>query len=676
MNHHPHLLQQPQQQPLLQEPPPLQQPPPPPLPLLHQQHQQLPLPPSRFTICKRHPEEPLTGFCASCLRERLVGLDSSISTISHPKTSTTAATFKSIFRGGPSSVITDSNKDLCASTSSSSNLPELRRCKSFSGRKAEGLSIGFEPQRKSCDVRGGVPTLFNLINREEDTTNLGVCEEIRENSEEIRGNREEIRANQVIEEVEIEAEEEEEEEVLTMKDHLEQESQNKKQHSSKDLKEIAGNFWSAASVFTKKLQKWKKKQKPKKSETSTNSGLSSTNTNRHHNNKTHTELADYGRRSCDIDPRFSLDIGRISFDGPRYSLDEPRASWDGYLIGKTFPRLAPMVSVVEDVPIPVVKRSDNQIPVEDTSTFDTTPGGTAQTRDYYSSSDSSQRRRKSFDQSSSDLSQRRRKSFERSNSIRKKAAAVGAELDESKLVTNSILSPTNVEFHGAKLIGTDRDLRDSRANSLRNDDRSETQSHESVLRDFVSCSVDQKESKKSSSRWSKAWNIWGIMNKKNPSSSKDDDDDEERSNNRANVVERSFSESWQELRKDTNANGESKGGINRVLRSNSSVSSRNATNSSGAFGGGGVSSSGGAFGNVSSGGVRNVVETNGIGKKKKEEVVLERTKSARYSSSDVIDNGLLRFYLTPLRNSKRSASGNGRPKNNAQSIAKRVLGLY
>ncbi|KAI3947206.1 hypothetical protein MKX01_019859 [Papaver californicum] len=594
MNHHPHLQQQ-QQQPLLQKPPPLQ---PPPLPL--QQQQQFPLPLSRFTICKRHPEEPLTGFCASCLRERLVGLDSSISTISHPKTSTTAATFKSIFRGA-SSVIND-NKDPCASTSSS-NLPELRRCKSFSGRKAEGLSSGFEPQRKSCDVRGGIPTLFNLINKEDDTTNLGVCEEIRENSEEIRGNREEIRATQVIEEVEIEAEEEEEE-VLTMKDHLEQETQNKKQHSSKDLKEIAGNFWSAASVFTKKLQKWKKKQKPKKSETSTTSGLSSTTTNHNHNNKRHTELADYGRRSCDIDPRFSLDIGRISIDGPRYSLDEPRASWDGYLIGKTFPRLAPMVSVVEDVPIPVVKRSDNQIPVEETSTFDTTPGGTAQTRDYYSSSDSSQRRRKSFDQSSSDLSQRRRKSFERSNSIRKKAAAVGAELDESKLVTNSKLSPTNVEFHGAELIGTDTDLRDSRVNSLRNDDRSETQSHESVLRDYVSCSVDQKESKKSSSRWSKVWNIWGIINKKNPSSKDDDDDDdddEERSNNRANVVERSFSESWQELRKDTNANGESKGGINRVLRSNSSVSSRNAINSSGAFNNN-VGASGGSFGNVSSGG--------------------------------------------------------------------------
>ncbi|MCL7044769.1 hypothetical protein MKW94_026692 [Papaver nudicaule] len=468
-----------------------------------------------------------------------------------------------------------------------------------------------------------------------------------------------------------------------MKDHLEQESQNKKQqHSSKDLKEIAGNFWSAASVFTKKLQRWKKKQKPKKSETSTTSGLSSTATNHHHHNsKAHTELPDYGRRSCDIDPRFSLDIGRISFDGPRYSLDEPRASWDGYLIGKTFPRLAPMVAVVEDVvPIPVVKRSDNQIPVEDTSNFDTTPGGTAQTRDYYSSSDSSQRRRKSFDQSSSDLSQRRRKSFERSNSNRKKAAAVGAELDESRL-NSKVLSPTNVEFHGAKLIGTDRDLRDSRSNSLRNDDRSESRSHESVLRDSVSCSVDQKEPKKSSSRWSKAWNIWGIMNKKNPSSSKDDDDDEERSSNRGNVVERSFSESWQELRKDTNAGGESKGGINRVLRSNSSVSSRNAINSSGAFGSSGgafnnVSGSGGAFGNVSSSGVRNVVETSGIGKKKKEEVVLERTKSARYSSSDVIDNGLLRFYLTPLRNSKRSVSGNGRPKNNAQSIAKRVLGLY
>lgn len=36
--------------------------------------------------------------------------------------------------------------------------------------------------------------------------------------------------------------------------------------------------------------------------------------------ETQSEIADYGfgRRSCDIDPRFSLDAGRISFDDPRY----------------------------------------------------------------------------------------------------------------------------------------------------------------------------------------------------------------------------------------------------------------------------------------------------------------------------------------------------------------------
>ncbi|KAL9685700.1 hypothetical protein QQ045_023151 [Rhodiola kirilowii] len=53
--------------------------------------------------------------------------------------------------------------------------------------------------------------------------------------------------------------------------------------------------------------------------------------------ETQSEVADYGygRRSCDTDPRFSLDIGRISLDDSRYSFDEPRASWDGYLVGKT-----------------------------------------------------------------------------------------------------------------------------------------------------------------------------------------------------------------------------------------------------------------------------------------------------------------------------------------------------
>ncbi|CBI30427.3 unnamed protein product, partial [Vitis vinifera] len=167
------------------------------------------------------------------------------------------------------------------------------------------------------------------------------------------------------------------------------------------------------------------------------------------------------------------------------------------------------------------------------------PGGSAQTRDYYS-----------------DSSSRRRKSLDRSNSIRKTAAAVVADLDESKSVSN------------AKV--------DSNSNSLR-DDCSET--FEMAFRDAASVTGNgERKGSKKSSRWSKAWNIWGFIHRR--SGTKDEDDDR-------------FSR------------------VNGVFRSNSSF-------------------------------------------------VLERNRSARYSPNN-IDNGLLRFYLTPLRSSRRGQSVNTCP---------------
>ena len=231
------------------------------------------------------------------------------------------------------------------------------------------------------------------------------------------------------------------EELKTMKDHIDLDSQSKKT-SGRDFKEIAGSFWSAASVFSKKLQKWRQKQKLKKQR---NGGPGSATLpvekpiGRQYR-ETQSEIADYGfgRRSCDTDPRFSLDAGRISFDDPRYSFDEPRASLDGYLIGRTFPRMPTMVSVFEDAPVNVVSRSDTQIPVEEPPRMsmnsineddedETVPGGSVQTRDYYS-----------------DSSSRRRKSLDRSNSIRKTAAAVVAEIDELKAVSNAKVTPATV----------------------------------------------------------------------------------------------------------------------------------------------------------------------------------------------------------------------------------------
>ncbi|KMT12604.1 hypothetical protein BVRB_5g098430 [Beta vulgaris subsp. vulgaris] len=109
-----------------------------------------------------------------------------------------------------------------------------------------------------------------------------------------------------------------------MKDHIDLDSQIKKV-GSKDLKELAGSFWSAASVFSKKVRAWTRKnninQKMKKhmsgSHTIQVSGKKG-NAGRNYRD-TQSEIADYGfgRRSCDTDPRFSVDAataGQLSVD--------------------------------------------------------------------------------------------------------------------------------------------------------------------------------------------------------------------------------------------------------------------------------------------------------------------------------------------------------------------------
>ncbi|KAJ6407772.1 hypothetical protein OIU84_011131 [Salix udensis] len=305
-----------------------------------------------------------------------------------------------------------------------------------------------------------------------------------------------------------------------------------------------------------------------------------------------------------------------------------------------------MVSVVEDAPVNVVSRSDTQIPVEEPPRMsmnsineddedETVPGGSVQTRDYYS-----------------DSSSRRRKSLDRSNSIRKTAAAVVAEIDELKAVSNAKVTPATVDYiHGPKLVVPDRDFRDSNSNSLR-DDCSE--SFDMGFRDNASVVGNgERKGVKKPRRWSKAWNIWGFIHRR--SVNKDEDEDRY---SRANGVERSFSESWPELRGERN--GDVRGGFNpKMLRSNSSVSWRNSHN----FGGGSFSSA-----------RKSSVETNGNGRKKRDEFVLERNRSARYSPNNM-DNGLLRFYLTPMRNSRRNGWGKSK-SSNAQSIARSVLRLY
>ncbi|XP_057519238.1 protein OCTOPUS-like [Amaranthus tricolor] len=668
--------------------------------------EQLPPPPQPpqphrlSTSCDRHPDEHFTGFCPSCLCERLAVLDKSSSAAASASTGRKSASsaIKSLFKP-------NNENTLRGRASSSSFLPELRRTKSFSGGKNEGGFLGFsgvfEPQRKSCDVRGR-STLFSLFSQDDVKRNPVINENEASTSVVIdfKGEEEEFHDNDNGVEIQVLEEENEIVECINdnntcsnemisgqkadlkpMKDHIDLDSQNKKV-GSKDLKELAGSFWSAASVFRKKLRgAWSRKNKLKKHMNGSHSvqvTVSGKKGNAGRNYRdTQSEIADYGfgRRSCDTDPRFSLDAGRfsvdagpgrfsidaarMSFDDVRYSFDEPRASWDGYLVGRTFPRtIPPMVSVVEDAPAPVlapvpamaVSRKDGQIPVEEPRRSSVSingdepiPGGASQTKDYYS-----------------DSSSRRRRSLDRSSSIRKTAAAVVAEMDELKNGGEPKIPPPCVDYlPGSKVVNGDRDFREldlnfSNSNSLR-DDYSER--FDLGFRDnasVMSGKFDRKGSSKKSSRW-RAWNIWGLIYRRG--NSKDDDEDRY-SRSISNGVERSYSESWQDLRREGYVDPRGAGFGRNVFRSNSSVSWRNSY---------------GSLGSIRNG----AIESNGHGRKKKDEFVLERNRSARYSpkSNHSTDNGMLRFYLTPMRGSRKGGSGKPKPTY-PHSFARSVLRFY
>ncbi|KAG5037748.1 hypothetical protein AAZX31_07G136100 [Glycine max] len=678
-----------------------------------------PLPPPQLqphrpsTSCDRHPQENFTGFCPSCLCERLAVLDPNSSSTSSaarkpPTSSTAAAALKAIFR--PS--IAARNRP-----PPSSFLPELRRTKSFSASKNEALSGFFEPQRKSCDVRGR-STLFSLFNQEaavavevETRHNLPsssvvqkpVLESEEEEEEEEENNNivvhnvndsnnntrvpdtsvpdslqpqpeatnntfteNRVSVSEIVEEepeIVLEPEADvaaaEEDTLKATKDHMDLDSsQTKKPSGGRDLK---GSFWSAASVFSKKLQKWRQKQKNKKRERNgvvVGSGtlLPVEKPISRQFRETQSEIADYGfgRRSCDTDPRFSLDAARMSFD-----FEEPRASWDGYLMARTtssFAAVPPrMPTMIEDAPAPVqVLRTDSLIPVEEPEYEDTLilnlnlnpnpnlPGGSAQTKEYYSDSS------------------RRRKSLDRSSSIRRTAAAVVAEMDELKAVANaSANANANANARVTPAASADYVHNNINNNPLR-DSNLNSNSNSNLLRD------DEKgSSKKSSSRW-RAWSIWGLIHRRGSK------EEEGGGNGNGNGVERSYSESWQEYRGGGGGekNGDVRGGgFNpKLMRSNSSVSWRNGQSMIGGGGGG--------FGNVSM--RKSDVQGNELGlglggrKGRDEFVGLERNRSARYSSPNSIDNnGLLRLYL----GGRRNGSGKGR-SNQAHSIARNVLRLY
>ncbi|CAN6926598.1 unnamed protein product [Brassica oleracea] len=609
------------------------------------------------TSCDRHPEERFTGFCPPCLCERLSVLDQTnndtASSSSRKPPTISAAALKALFKpsgkngGGGNGRVKPGF------------FPELRRTKSFSASKNnEGFSGAFEPQRRSCDVRlrSSLLNLFTQDETEAEPRKSSVQEPVLEaNDEEEEAETEDdyvdfetlndnssdevVEERDEIEEVKVTEKAVTEEEIKPMKECIDLDSSQTKKPS------VRRSFWSAASVFSKKLQKWNQKLKKRR-----NGGGDD-----HHRpgserlpvekpigrqlRDTQSEIADY-RRSCDTDPRFSLDaagrfsvdIGRISVDDPRYSFDEPRASWDGTLIGrKARPPPPPaMLSVVEDATVHRrVIRSDMQIPVEEPppppvvnqvnneSDPVIVPGGSIQTRDYYN-----------------DSSSRRRKSLDRSSSIRKTAVAVVAD-EQKPRVSISIDTYSGGSMRDDSYVAETGGNGFYREPAITGERRVNSNDNGFYREPAITGErkVNSNDNGKKSRRWGK-WSILGLIYRKSVNKYEEGEE-------HGGMVERSLSESWPELR----SGGE---GGPRMERSNSNVSWR---------------STGGVPGR----------KVNG----------LERNKSSRCSSKNG-ENGMLDFYLAPMTGSRRMSvgagggggGGGGWANSHGHSIARNVMRLY
>jgi hypothetical protein len=385
-------------------------------------------------------------------------------------------------------------------------------------------------------------------------------------------------------------------------------------------------FWDAASVFSKRLRKWKRKQKLKRNDAAcdgsvTGNGVGLRNMEvekqRVRNlRETQSEVGEYGlslgRRSCDTDPRFSVDDSRFSFDAPR-------ASWDGYLIGKSCSRFSPMVAINGDKVLVEEEEDEEEGEGEEVVNLEGSggggggehfPGGSAQTKHYYSD--------------------RRRRSFDRSNS-RRKSVVIGD--DELRVISNAKVSPATTElFYGAKVLITEEDLRDAKLKPKNNvivDTTTGSASKEP-------CDVENGSYQKKFHKWGKLWNKLGLVQRR-----KEDKLVEEECVS-GDVVNKPIAESWQKLRRVVNGQGSES--VSQKLIRSYSVSCRNHSRMAGLVNGLG----GGA-------------ETKGNVLNGRQEFTLQRNRSVRYSTSNV-DTGLLRFYLTPLKSYRRSRSGKSSSK--------------
>ncbi|GLT33077.1 hypothetical protein SLA2020_076950 [Shorea laevis] len=571
----------------------------------------------RISSCHRHPAAtPVTGLCASCLRERLAGIQSQ----------------------SPTSE---------ASTSTSTAAAQLRRSKSFSGGHNPSSSSTSEPRRNSCDVRAR-STLQDLFAVDDRIKNP--------NPNPPPSNVLDITVLQGLEE---------EGEFRTMKEFIDLEWNGKK--SSRK------SFWDAASVFSKKLGKWRRKQEKKKENHASLGQVERPNVRSLRENQSEVREYGLGRRSFDTDARLSVDIGRLSVEDSRFSFEEPRASWDGYLIGKQNPRLG--VNAVGEERLSVVREEEKS------------SGGSAQTRDYHADSVSSHRR-----------------SFDRAGLNRRMSLGEADDLQSS--ISNAKVSPETVGlFQGAKLLVTEKELRDSNWYSFKD---YRTQSVESASKDveFVASGVSHKGyDPKKLPKWKNLLNIWGLIQRQKESVFEDDNrsmggnggngslveslqklrltsrtangnkdksvegnlcseklieslqklrrasNAEEERDIEGKLADETLAESLQKLRKVANGDASSAVVGQKLMRSYS-VSCRNSSKVERAFHG-------------TSG------ETKDDSEKRRENVVSQQNRSVRYSPNN-LDNGLLRFYLTPLRSYRRSKSGKGMLKS-TQSAGVNVL---
>ncbi|KAJ0266750.1 hypothetical protein HA466_0006950 [Hirschfeldia incana] len=445
---------------------------------------------------------------------------------------------------------------------SSDQPPELCRLRSHSVRDASAADLP-QPRRRSCDVIGSLHHRF-ADDEEESSIRIPMVPDSKEEEEE----EEEGRVSMQL--LEEEEEIEDGEEKKTMKELIDLES------TTQQIKKE-----SFTSVFTRTLKKLSLKH-PK-----------------------HSQNGDVlGRRSCDVDPRLSLDNAAAA----RVSFEEPRASWDGCLIGKTYPKLIPLSSVTEDAKASSPEKEEEE---------EKKPGGTAQTRDYY-------------------LDSRRRRSFDRSSS---RHGLV--DVDEVKESVGL--------FHGAKLLVTERELRDSNWYSIKN---YKPESLELASKGVGcvpgGCEVKQDSFglKKSGKKWGKGWNLWGLIQRKGDTTKNEVKTDQSLKLG-GNAMEGSLAESLLKLRRN--------GDVSEKLLRSYSVSARKSCD--GMFHGGSVvngfeggrSSCDGLFhGSTITGGAK--TGRRSLCEDKQNHLLLQReAKLGASYSPDSLRNGMVRFYLAPLK---------------------------